>query len=366
MILNFFFSTLNWNPNPTAFTLPYFDLEVRWYGLFFVVGFYIGYLMVEKKVRNLVSSSFYLRDIKSTDFFNEELKALLEKNNEEAKLFKMAFSHNQTFDKLNLFNKLNALLIENPSKINKTFLLNAFPKTLFSSKELSNYFSDHLLWYLVIGTVIGARLGHVFFYEWPYYQNNLLAIFNIREGGLASHGGTIGVLLALFLFSQTTLKRFPELSLFKLMDILTVPIALVVSFIRLGNFFNQEILGKPTDLPWSILFLNPASGESIVPRHPVQLYESLAYFLSFLFLFFLPENKLKVGQRSGIFLILIFGSRFFLEFLKEPPPALVFSEKTLLTGQLLSIPFVALGVYFYIRNRRSPVSFKKQGNSHAS
>lgn len=213
-------------------------------------------------------------------------------------------------------------------------------------KKQSQQFVDTLTWFVVIGTVIGARLGHVIFYDWERYRHNLLSILNTREGGLASHGGTVGVLLALFLFHRFILQKKTPISFLKLLDMVVIPTALVAFFIRMGNFFNQEIVGIPTSQPWGIIFGHPAEGGAAVPRHPTQLYEGVCYLFIFLTLYALWKYKgkqLKGGFLTGLFFVTVFGSRFLIEFFKANQASII-DQSFLQVGQILSIPFIILGV----------------------
>src|SRR5262249_26519739 len=142
---------------------------------------------------------------------------------------------------------------------------NANAPVFSSGWELGAYLSDRMLWFIVGGMIIGARLGHVFFYEWPYYQQHPEDIIKVWHGGLASHGGAIGVVLGLYLYQRGIRHKYPTLSLLSILDLICIPTALVGCFIRIGNFINQEILGTPSDLPWAIQFGNPYDGSSMVP-----------------------------------------------------------------------------------------------------
>lgn len=207
--------------------------------------------------------------------------------------------------------------------------------------------------YVILGTVIGARLGHCLFYDPAYYLTNPIEILKVWQGGLASHGAAIGILTALYLFS----KKKKDQNIIWILDRLVIVVALGGAFIRLGNLFNSEILGKATDLPWAFVFVRVDE----IPRHPTQLYESLFYFLSFIILYFIYQKKsaaLKPGFLFGLFLILIFGFRFFIEFLKENQSAFE-SALPINMGQILSIPFVLLGLYFIFRTKQLPTSAKK-------
>ena len=201
---------------------------------------------------------------------------------------------------------------------------------------------DKLLTYIFIGTVVGARLAHVIFYEPEYYFSNPIEILKIWRGGLASHGGTVGVLLAIWLF----VKQHPDTRLFWLMDRLAIPTALVACFIRLGNFMNSEIVGLPTNGSWGVVF----ERIDLLPRHPVQLYEAARYALTFLVLLSLYRlQKMKrEGFGFGLFMTLIFGSRFLLEFVKTPQAAYE-SSFAISVGQWLSIPFILLGIIAMVR-----------------
>ncbi|MDE7179714.1 MAG: prolipoprotein diacylglyceryl transferase [Muribaculaceae bacterium] len=210
-----------------------------------------------------------------------------------------------------------------------------------------------LLTYVVIATIIGARLGHVFFYEWDYYSVHPEKIWRIWEGGLASHGGTIAIILALFIWSWVVSKK-PASWVF---DKIVVAIALVGGLIRLGNLMNSEIYGGPTDLPWGFVFVR--DGQTI-PAHPTQIYEALCYFILFGVLMWMYWNK-NAEERpwliTGIFFIWVFGSRFLIEYVKNVQ---VGSEYEMIArygmnlGQLLSIPFILLGIGLVIYAMRRP------------
>ena len=212
-----------------------------------------------------------------------------------------------------------------------------------------------LLVYVGIATIVGARLGHVFFYQWDYYSQHPWKILATWEGGLASHGGAIGIIIAVILFSIFTTKRNPLWTF----DLLTIVIALVGGLIRLGNLMNSEIFGHATDLPWGFMFVRSAEWQQLYPGqavHPTQIYEALTYFALFGLMWWMYWRR-NCGERPGLlfgtFLIGTFGSRFFVEFIKNPQVA--FEQDMLLNmGQLLSIPFVLLGVFLIIYAMRRP------------
>lgn len=231
-------------------------------------------------------------------------------------------------------------------------------KHMFDKEGVPEAWLDSLLIYIVIATVVGARLGHVFFYDWDYYKDNLSEIPKVWEGGLASHGGAVAILIALFIYS----KKVSKLPMFWILDRIVAPIAIAACFIRLGNLVNHEIVGVPTDLPWGFKFWKEGAdnlllinGEFVhVFRHPAQLYESIAYFLIFLVLlrlFWKTNLKQKQGFIFGVFLIVLWGARFLIEFVKIGQAAR--DEGMILnTGQWLSVPFIIAGfVIIYLANK---------------
>jgi prolipoprotein diacylglyceryl transferase len=208
-----------------------------------------------------------------------------------------------------------------------------------------------LLMYLVICTVVGARLGHVFFYDWEYYSTHTSEIFKIWEGGLASHGGAIANFIGLCMFSWCVAKKNPSWTI----DKIVAPVALTAGLIRLGNLFNSEIYGVPTDMPWGFIFVR--DGQTL-PAHPTQIYEALCYFALFgllMWMYWRRNAEERPWLMTGIFFIWTFGTRFFIEYLKNPQE-LWEAEMSLNMGQQLSIPFIAAGiamtVYAYIRPRQ--------------
>jgi phosphatidylglycerol---prolipoprotein diacylglyceryl transferase len=257
-------------------------------------------------------------------------------------------------------------------------------RKMFKQENISNELLDKLVMYMVPATVIGARLGHVMFYDFDSYFRPLrwsyvsLERFGIEfaipsflaiwEGGLASHGAAVVILLALWYFSNKVIHR-PYLWM---LDRIAAPIAIAGAFIRLGNLVNHEMVGYVTDVPWGFKFLhhdcmNVIDGQylcdwaEIPVRHPANLYESLAYFLSFgilMFLFWKKQGWKKQGLVFGTFLILIFGFRFLIEFLKESQTdndSLVDVSTGLNTGQWLSVPLILAGIILIIRARKKSI-----------
>lgn len=206
-----------------------------------------------------------------------------------------------------------------------------------------------LLIYVVIATIVGARLGHVFFYEWDYYCQHPLEIVKVWEGGLASHGGTIAIVLAVLLYSLFVTHKSP----FWTFDKLVIPIALVGGLIRLGNLMNSEIFGYATDLPWGFMFIRSREWHQLyegLPVHPTQIYEALCYFALFILLMWMYWKKNaqeRPGLIFGIFFIGIFLPRFIIEFIKNDQVAFE-ADMVLNMGQWLSIPFIIFGVLMVI------------------
>ena len=253
--------SITWNPSPEIFSFGGF--AVRWYGLFFALSFFFGYLIMLK---------FFIKE-------NVPVKLL-----------------------------------------------------------------DELTTYMIVGTIIGARLGHVFFYEPAWYLAHPLKILKVWEGGLASHGAAVGIILSILVFSYVRRKPF-----LWVMDRIVIVVALAGFLIRMGNLMNSEIYGMPTSLPWGFLFIRSTTpADALVPRHPTQIYEGLSYLAIFFILlwnYYKKDGKPPPGLSFGLFMILVFGMRFLIEFIKEPQVG--FEQGLLLNmGQMLSIPFVVAGLAF--------------------
>ena len=281
-----------WDPNPAMFNfdLPLLGRPILWYGFFFALGFFLGYWVLVYLLRR----------------------------------YFIHVSH-------------------------------------FSKKEINvkaAFFAERIALYVIIGTIVGARLGDVLFYQdWSAVQKDPMILVRFWEGGLASHGGAVGVFRALFLFSRRYRKAGGNFSFLRVLDLVVIPAALGACFIRLGNFFNQEILGAFTKMPWGVIFGHPVDGGPALPRHPVQLYESLWYLLTFCILFLYSRKNPslhKPGKICGLFFILVFGFRFLIEFLKVEQSVFINSTACFRMGQYLSLPFIAVGIYFLMRkNARS-------------
>lgn len=226
---------------------------------------------------------------------------------------------------------------------------------VFNREKISQELLYQLSIYIFVGTLLGARLGHCLFYEFDYYKDHLLEMIlpiRFEDGqikltgfhGLASHGGGIGIFTGLYLFCRKTKMDFIWLA-----DRLVIVVAAAGALVRLGNFFNSEIIGLPSNLPWAVIFAHVDD----VARHPAQLYESIAYFGIFIFLWVYYKRAafLKRGWMLGIFLILLFTIRFLVEFIKENQEAFE-DGMTLNMGQWLSIPFILVGFYLVLRKNK--------------
>lgn len=258
-------------------------------------------------------------------------------------------------------------------------------KKIFERENESVEKLDTLFIWTVLATLIGARLGHVLFYDWEYYRNNLLEIFlPFRFSphfeftgfqGLASHGAAISIIITMYYYSKKILKR----TQMWILDRIVIPVAIGAMFVRLGNFFNSEIVGKETDSPFGIKFVrdyfspndavnatqianpkeayhaianNPQFAELLqqVPaKHPAQLYEAFCYIFVFAILFFLywkTEAREKSGYLFGLFLVMNMSIRFVVEYVKESQGGFENVLGLFSTGQWLSIPFILIGLYF--------------------
>jgi len=235
-------------------------------------------------------------------------------------------------------------------------------KKIWRQEKLDMVWFDKLFLYVVISTIIGARLGHCLFYNPSYYLFHPFEITKIWRGGLASHGGTIGIIIAVWVYS----KKITHRSMLWTFDRLVVPIGFVAALIRLGNLMNHEIYGYPTNVPWAFRFVKnfPVRNVNPIftpPSHPTQLYEAFFYVLTAcmcLWMYWKREDHKYPGLIFGVFLIGIFLSRFFIEFYKNVQEP--FEKHMLLNmGQLLSIPFIIAGMWFTYKGLKLKNSLSK-------
>lgn len=265
-------------------------------------------------------------------------------------------------------------------------------KAIYNREEQSIEKLDNLFLYTVIATLLGARLGHVFFYDWSYFKNHLLEILlPMREtpdgweftgfSGLASHGAAIAIIIVMYFYS----KKVVEKPILWILDRIVIPVASGAIFVRLGNFFNSEIVGKETTSSFGIKFIrdkfnpreafektgisdandaykaietNPQFSEvlaEVTPKHPAQLYEAFGYIFVFAILFYMywkTDARNKQGLLFGTFLVLLWTVRFIVEYVKESQGGFEKSLGLLSTGQWLSIPFIIAGLFFIFRAKK--------------
>ena len=237
-------------------------------------------------------------------------------------------------------------------------------KRYLRGDKISTEMVDSLLVYMAIAGIVGARLGHCFFYEPEYFLKNPLEILKIWKGGLASHGWAIGILIALWLYYRK--YKIPALWL---MDRIVIAVALLAAFIRIGNFFNSEIYGLPTSLPWGVEFVRDRLYDSTtgallptVPRHPTQIYEALSYLAIFIvsFVFYRKRHmEVRDGFMFGVFMIALFSARFLIEFVKNDQVAFE-AGMSFNMGQLLSLPFIFAGIVILIWTKAKPRYFSQE------
>mgnify|MGYP000645313063 CR=1 FL=1 len=239
-------------------------------------------------------------------------------------------------------------------------------KKIYDREGIEIKYLDSLFMYAVIATLLGARLGEVFFYNWPYYQEHLIEIllpikadanatlFGFIEGykftgfaGLASHGAAVGIIVAMYLYR----RKYQYKTLLWILDRIVIAVTIGGVFVRIGNFFNSEIVGKYTNSDFGVIF--QGRGETL-PRHPAQLYEAFCYVFVFAILWYTywkTDKRNKQGYIFGLFLVLLWSVRFFVEFVKKAQID-DRADWLLLTGQWLSIPFIIAGFYFMFRETK--------------
>ena len=236
------------------------------------------------------------------------------------------------------------------------FIISAYIISNIMKREgYSEKMFDSFFWYGLLSTVIGSRLGHCLFYDPGYYLTHPIEILYIHQGGMASHGAAVGLLIGLWLFSKKN-----KLPYIWSLDRIGILVAVSGTLVRIGNFMNSEIFGHPTSLPWGVEFVMSSEWNALykgLPCHPTQLYEALAYLIIFVVMVWLYYRKdlarRRPGAMFGIFLIALFGVRFLIEFIKNPQED--FEVGMILNmGQLLSIPFIIAGCVLLYRAYRVP------------
>jgi len=347
-----------WDPSKEIIQIPLINLPLLWYGVLFASGFAIGYLIFISVLKRFLNyyPEYYLGDIISN-------KSLSSKILNARSFFSISSDAQTQLSKDEVLEFLNNSLDDSSAGVpdeqirleNRHLLDDELAPNVLPLNKKPSIIADKILFYMVIATIIGSRLGHFLFYENPSeYLGDLMQIFRLRDGGHASHGAVLGILIAMVLFSRKIKKYLPQLDWLKTLDLICIPAALGAASIRIGNFFNQEVLGKACNLPWSVVFGSPADFSAPIPRHPVQLYEAFFYLVLFFILFILSYNEkflLKKGKLIGLFLSLAFSFRFVIEYFKEDQS--YFSQIFALNmGQLLSIPLIILGTLFLFLKRK--------------
>jgi len=221
-------------------------------------------------------------------------------------------------------------------------------KKIFIQKSyLKEKFDDYIT-YLILGIIIGGRLGYVIFYNFDYYLNNLTDIYKIWKGGMSFHGGVIGIIVASILYS----KKYNH-NPFIYMDIVALVAPIGIFFGRLANFINSELYGKITNVPWSVIFIKIDD----LTRHPSQLYEAFfeGIILFVILIYFKKKNFLNIpGMISALFLIFYSIFRFSLEFFRAPDQQLGYLILNLTMGQIISLLFFLIGIYlFFLKNENT-------------
>lgn len=327
--------SLIFDPNAVFFTIPYFNHPISWYGCIFALSFFCGFKIFIWMYKRILIDNITIE--------KQFLNTKVEKNHQYSKKSKAL----QRF-----YSKYNTNSEKKDKLALYLYLEEKFPKEITSISKKAESYADKALLYIIIGTIVGARLGHILFYENILdFILSPLSILKTWEGGLASHGGIIAIIIASYLF----VKKNKELSYICFLDLLSIPTMFVCAWIRIGNFMNQEILGRATNCFWGITFLHPADFGPVVPRHPMQIYEFLLYIATFFLVFFLWKKnpyKSREGLYIGLTLSVAFSVRLFLEFLKVNQS--VYDHLFFLQmGQLLNIPMIALGFFLIFKKRNS-------------
>lgn len=372
-----------WDPSREAFRLPYLDVPILWYGLFFALSFYLGYYIFVHLLTFYFSQfpEVLPQEIKAPEKLLDKVRGtkgkkasallyLITKGEKVSSIQKLRtlmnrFIHTEkNWEDLSFIEgskgkwRRKHFLISPKKAALRVYLETVFKGALSRLQERAIQFSDRLLMVMIFCTLFGARFFHLFFYRpSSVYLNAPWKIFTVWEGGLASHGAAFAIIFGVYLFSRYGQSQQPKLPFMSILDLISVPAAFVGGWVRIGNFFNQELLGKPTNLPWAVAFGHPFDGSTpLIPRHPVQLYEAGCYFLIFLILCSLALRTtilLRAGKLTGLFFLMIFSFRFVVEFLKERQSFLSM-DTTLSMGQMLSIPFCILGLFCVLFSYRVP------------
>ena len=349
-----------WDPDPVAFYVPFLNHPVVWYGILFALGFLVGFYLLQFTFRRLLC---FHPEFTKADIVDWK-KVLCSKKDNEKERSAALMRLNRSLDEVPKEEPTPSFLTHFAKRFlsaegfirfkNRLSLENTLGSAVLTLKVRGKAFSEKMTIYMIVGSVVGARLGHVLFYEkWSHYLRHPIDIVKTWEGGLASHGAVIGILIAIVLFYYKSRKEFPMISILRIVDLLIIPSMYAGVLIRFGNFINQEILGTVTHVPWAVIFNAPAGGLQPLPRHPAQLYEAFFYFLSFCVFFrFFPKWIFPAGRLAGLCFISTFTFRFLVEFVKEEQSHHLI-EHLFTMGQYLSLPYILIGALFIIFGRKS-------------
>lgn len=335
---------LTWGPSPEIFTIPefYLPFSVSIFGLILsIVIFYFGWLKIKpEKSGEPMDEPWQVWALGTVAFIVGQIPFL--------------FISSPTLDTIGpLEPRWYGLLFASAFIFGYLVTFKMFKIGGRTQEEM-----DRLLIYVLIATVIGARLGHVIFYDLDYYMRNIHLVPQVWTGGLASHGAAVGIIIAMYLYT----KKTAGMTFFWLADRVVPGVAIGGMFIRIGNFMNSEILGKASDLPWAVIFeVSPhlSEAEQMIPRHPSMLYESALCILVLgvlMYIYRKYQYRPPEGSLFATFLVMLFTGRFLIEFTKLAHTDIE-ATWTLNMGQWLSIPLVAYGIWLLVKK----VDWSKQG-----
>ena len=397
-------ASIYWDPDPVAFYIPFTNHPVMWYGILFALGFLISYWVMQWFMQRQLlllneidageildwqtlvtrlqlalntpdqstlaplvealspSDRITLRQLDPAKSIPESLKnKILEAIQRLLTCDSPSISealNTHAFCKSSHYRWATRIQHENPIPLRRLWIMELLSDTFAPLSDTATRWVDKMCWMIVVGVVVGARLGHILFYDLHYYIAHPSKILVVWEGGLASHGGVIGGLIGLLLFSNAIKKHYRTLVRISLLDLACICSGVVTGCIRLGNFVNQEIVGNVSSLPWAVYFAHPTDGTVPLARHPVQLYEAAGYFILFgalSALWMRRGHQLIPGFVTGLLFTAIFSHRICMEFLKTPQGG-AFTWWGLDTGQVLSLPFVLIGCYLMVRCRQRPLN----------
>jgi len=342
-----------WDPSYIMFTIPYIDYSVSWYFFFFATGLIMGVpfgfsLLLRFFYNYPQYTSSEIRHPKNLQSWGKSVEEICNALNHC--IMQAPIAYPEKVEK-----QIEQGCCVGPRKLLTRLSLDSELKGNVLGLHRKTFFVIFSFYCFVFGSVfLGARVGHLLFYDNPsVYLNNPLTIFYVWEGGRSSHGAACALVLATWIYGACIRRLAPMLTRIRSIDIWAIPFALCSGFIRVGNFFTQEILGVETLLPWGVVYGNPVNQGNSMPLHPVQLYESFAYLAVFFLLWRLSYRSyffLTDGKIGGLAFILLASSRFCIEFLKFEQSHIVGEGFVLTMGQFLSVPLIAFGFCLYFKD----------------